>query len=519
MQSNSIGDRWRSQLEKDNGKRPRVKLIERRGRQLEFDSYDSRLTQRLDCRRWYDENAENAWQRHTKGCPSFEEVKAHAKCLRSVDQVRSYFQRYRATKKPGNEGAAEAEAHHEEEGDGPKARCLPVESKVKMSKMKIWSTAQGPPPPGHEQAAAKRKLEEQEMMMRKVKRRGESSMDPEALTSDYLTLCPDNEIDAFEPEAFLGALNQIIKNMNEKASSSLKTQAVGQEGQALCQWQLPTTSAAAAPSNIVSSEAPTQLMPAPLPPSFPYPLCSPIVGGKVEGLETLFASPMPPPPLLPYQLGPCPLSHHIHPLSCLPPSTLKQQHQFISPQDPPPFEWSPATIIPPPGPLNHLSHQPQVPIHASMVTSYTRPATSSGASASRQGSFFPIIPCPPGSCTKKYLSQMRLGLGAMGLPPPPSPLGSSVDQGLQLDEELIKMLEGTPTRHQMAPPPPCLPLFQPSSAGGQRALVPPLVQASAQPLDVSEAKNKPSTPLDRQALDRQALDRQALSTLFGSSPL
>eukprot|EP00798_Chlamydomonas_sp_ICE-L_P011716 gene11716-34443_t len=47
---------------------------------------------------WYNENAETAWPEADLR-PSWKETKQHAKCLRSTDEVKTYFQKYRASKK------------------------------------------------------------------------------------------------------------------------------------------------------------------------------------------------------------------------------------------------------------------------------------------------------------------------------------------------------------------------------------------------------------------------------------
>ncbi|GIL66765.1 hypothetical protein Vafri_20272 [Volvox africanus] len=50
----------------------------------------------VEVKRWYDEAADSCWGDQK---PTWEETRTHSKCLRSLDQVRTYFRQYRAARK------------------------------------------------------------------------------------------------------------------------------------------------------------------------------------------------------------------------------------------------------------------------------------------------------------------------------------------------------------------------------------------------------------------------------------
>ncbi|KAG2449559.1 hypothetical protein HYH02_005092 [Chlamydomonas schloesseri] len=60
-----------------------------------------------EVKRWYEDCADACWG---PSKPSWEETRTHSKCLRSLEQVRSYFKAYRAAKKEGVEGSCRSEA-------------------------------------------------------------------------------------------------------------------------------------------------------------------------------------------------------------------------------------------------------------------------------------------------------------------------------------------------------------------------------------------------------------------------
>ncbi|KAG2428816.1 hypothetical protein HXX76_011516 [Chlamydomonas incerta] len=60
-----------------------------------------------EVKRWYEDCADACWGPIK---PSWEETRTHSKCLRSLEQVRSYFKAYRAAKKEGVEGSCRSEA-------------------------------------------------------------------------------------------------------------------------------------------------------------------------------------------------------------------------------------------------------------------------------------------------------------------------------------------------------------------------------------------------------------------------
>eukprot|EP00198_Chlamydomonas_reinhardtii_P008944 XP_001698281.1 predicted protein [Chlamydomonas reinhardtii] len=60
-----------------------------------------------EVKRWYEDCADACWGTSK---PSWEETRTHSKCLRSLEQVRSYFKAYRAAKKDGVEGNCRSEA-------------------------------------------------------------------------------------------------------------------------------------------------------------------------------------------------------------------------------------------------------------------------------------------------------------------------------------------------------------------------------------------------------------------------
>ncbi|GIL78023.1 hypothetical protein Vretimale_7361 [Volvox reticuliferus] len=50
----------------------------------------------VEVKRWYEEAADSCWGDQK---PTWEETRSHSKCLRSLDQVRTYFRQYRAARK------------------------------------------------------------------------------------------------------------------------------------------------------------------------------------------------------------------------------------------------------------------------------------------------------------------------------------------------------------------------------------------------------------------------------------
>ncbi|EFJ40555.1 hypothetical protein VOLCADRAFT_119944, partial [Volvox carteri f. nagariensis] len=72
---------WRQVLE-ESGRRPEAAAINR----------------------WYEDNAHEIWP--ADDMPTMLETRIHAKCLRSVDEVRNYFRAYRAQRRPARGGVS-----------------------------------------------------------------------------------------------------------------------------------------------------------------------------------------------------------------------------------------------------------------------------------------------------------------------------------------------------------------------------------------------------------------------------
>ncbi|GFH24096.1 uncharacterized protein HaLaN_21822, partial [Haematococcus lacustris] len=76
---------WRKELDNAGGIRPPTSAV----------------------RKWYQEYAEAVWP-DASSRPCWRDCRVHAKCLKSTEEVKEYFRKYRCGKKPGANGTAQA---------------------------------------------------------------------------------------------------------------------------------------------------------------------------------------------------------------------------------------------------------------------------------------------------------------------------------------------------------------------------------------------------------------------------
>ncbi|GIL47894.1 hypothetical protein Vafri_4524 [Volvox africanus] len=103
---------WRQVLE-ESGRRPEAAAINR----------------------WYEENAHEIWP--SNDMPTMLETRIHAKCLRSVDEVRNYFRAYRAQRRVSSTMIQKVQWSNYDHETVLVVRRLPVPSKACICKTYI----------------------------------------------------------------------------------------------------------------------------------------------------------------------------------------------------------------------------------------------------------------------------------------------------------------------------------------------------------------------------------------------